>query len=245
MANIAVVGAGITGLGAARQLHDLGHQVTVFESEPRIGGHTHTVEFEWAGRQHAVDTGFIVYNERTYPNFIALMERLNIAVQPTTMGFSVSDERQDFEYAGSSLATLAPSWRQKLSPTHWRFVWDIVRFNRQVKSDLAADLIHPDQTLGEYLTEHRFSEAFVNQYLLPMGAAIWSTPEQNMQRFQALFFARFFNNHGLLDLMNRPQWFTLIGGSNAYLVPLSEPFKDQIHCATPIQSVALQDDQPR
>ena len=237
MAKIAIIGAGITGLGAARSLHDMGHEVTVFESETRVGGHTHTVEFELNGRQHAVDTGFIVYNERTYPNFIALLEKLGVQTQPTTMGFSVSNEGKDFEYAGSSLGTLAPSWRQKLSPVHWRFVYDIVRFNRQVKKDLAADQIPASLTLGDYLKQHGFGQRFIHQYLLPMGAAIWSTPEQNMERFEALFFARFFFNHGLLDLVDRPQWFTLIGGSNAYLEPLTQPFKDRLRCASPVSQV--------
>ena len=132
MARLAIIGAGITGLGAARELHDRGHDVQVFEADSRIGGHTHTVKVTVDGRERAIDTGFIVYNERTYPNFIALLDRLGIQRQATTMGFSVTDEGGDFEYAGTNLATLAPSWKLKFSFSHWRMIRDIVRFNRRV-----------------------------------------------------------------------------------------------------------------
>ena len=243
MARLAIIGAGITGLGAARELHDRGHDVQVFEADSRIGGHTHTVKVTVDGRERAIDTGFIVYNERTYPNFIALLDRLGIQRQATTMGFSVTDEGGDFEYAGTNLATLAPSWKLKFSFSHWRMIRDIVRFNRRVKADLKADQIEPALTLGDYLARHRFSNAFVQRYLLPMGAAIWSTPESNMREFEALFFARFFYNHGLLEIQDRPQWFTLIGGSQAYLEPLTAPFADNIRCAAPVARVTTSDEQ--
>ncbi|MGB0958495.1 MAG: NAD(P)/FAD-dependent oxidoreductase, partial [Litorivicinus sp.] len=241
MARIAIVGAGITGLGAARELHDNGHEVTVFEVESRVGGHTHTVAVEVDGVTRHIDTGFIVYNERTYPNFIALLDRLGVKRQPTTMGFSVMEEGSSFEYAGTSLATLAPSWKLKCSYSHWRMIADIVRFNRQVKKDLANEAIPSQQTLGEYLRQNGFSQAFRDRYLMPMGAAIWSTPEHNMEQFEALFFARFFYNHGLLEIHDRPQWYTLIGGSNAYLAPLTEPYRDQIRCSSPVTAVDATD----
>lgn len=237
MSRIAIVGSGITGLTAARELTQAGHEIALFEAEDRIGGHTHTVKVELDGNTHWVDTGFIVYNERTYPNFIQLLSELSIPVQPTTMGFSVSDEDTGREYAGKNLSTMAPTWSQRLNPSHWRFMLDIVRFNRQVKRDLAEGNIPSDLTLGDYLKTLGVGARFVREYLYPMGAAIWSTPEKDMSGFEALFFARFFFNHGLLDLANRPQWFTLIGGSRAYLEPISAPFRDSIHLSSPVQSV--------
>ena len=237
MPSIAIVGSGITGLTAARELKRAGHQIRVFESEDRIGGHTHTVPVQVDGAEYWVDTGFIVYNERTYPNFIRLLDELDIPVQPTTMGFSVSDEDTLREYAGKDLGTMAPTWTQKLDPRHWRFMLDIVRFNRRVKADLKADRIESHQRLGEYLDQMGVGARFVREYLYPMGAAIWSTPENDMANFEALFFAKFFFNHGLLDLTQRPQWFTLIGGSRAYLEPISEPFRDDIRLSSPVKSV--------
>ena len=237
MPSIAIVGSGITGLTAARELKRAGHQIRVFESEDRIGGHTHTVPVQVDGAEYWVDTGFIVYNERTYPNFIRLLYELDIPVQPTTMGFSVSDEDTLREYAGKDLGTMAPTWTQKLDPRHWRFMLDIVRFNRRVKADLKADRIESHQRLGEYLDQMGVGARFVREYLYPMGAAIWSTPENDMANFEALFFAKFFFNHGLLDLTQRPQWFTLIGGSRAYLEPISEPFRDDIRLSSPVKSV--------
>lgn len=242
MSRIAIVGSGITGLTAARELTKAGHEITVFEAEDRIGGHTHTVKVDLDGQEHWVDTGFIVYNERTYPNFIRLLDELDIQVQPTTMGFSVSDEDTGREYAGKNLSTMAPTWSQRLSPLHWRFVIDIVRFNRQVKADLRDDNIPSDLTLGDYLRTMGVGSRFIREYLYPMGAAIWSTPEKDMANFEALFFARFFFNHGLLDLADRPQWFTLIGGSRAYLEPISRSFRDSIRLSTPVQSVTQTDD---
>ncbi len=241
MKDIAIIGSGITGLSAARKLHQAGHRVVVFEADSRIGGHTHTVPVELDGQTHWVDTGFIVYNERTYPNFIRLLDELKVATQPTTMGFSVSDEDSGREYAGKDLGTMAPTWAQKLSPSHWRFMLDIVRFNRRVKADLSADRIPSDQMLGDYLNHIGVGTRFVREYLYPMGAAIWSTPEHNMAEFEALFFAKFFFNHGLLDLTQRPQWFTLIGGSRAYLEPISEPFKENIRLNSPVSEVEQTD----
>lgn len=237
MPRIAIIGSGITGLTAAKTLHEAGHDICVFESEGRIGGHTHTVPVEIQGQTHWVDTGFIVYNERTYPNFIKLLAELEVQTQPTTMGFSVSDEDTLREYAGKDLTTMAPTWGQKLDPRHWRFMLDIVRFNRSVKADLKADRIPSKQTLGEYLNQLGVGQRFIREYLYPMGAAIWSTPEHDMANFEALFFARFFFNHGLLDLTQRPQWFTLIGGSRAYLEPISQGFAEQIKLSCPVYRV--------
>lgn len=237
MASIAIIGSGITGLSAARSLTQSGHRVTVFEADSRIGGHTHTVEVKIDDQSHWVDTGFIVYNERTYPNFIQLLAELEIQTQPTTMGFSVSDEASGREYAGKDLTTMAPTLGQKLDPRHWKFMLDIVRFNRSVKADLAQARIPESLTLGDYLKAIGVGSRFIREYLYPMGAAIWSTPERDMAKFEALFFAKFFYNHGLLDLVNRPQWFTLIGGSRAYLEPISRPFRDRIHLNTPVTEV--------
>lgn len=237
MKSIAIVGAGITGLGAAHYLTKQGFKVEVFEKASRIGGHTHTVPVEQGGQTYWVDTGFIVYNERTYPHFIALMEELGVQGQHTTMGFSVVDESNGQEFAGKGLGSLLPTLRQRLSPKQWKFALDIVRFNQQVKKDLEQDRLDPSLTLAEYLKKLRLGRDFERRYLRPMGAAIWSTPEADMGDFQALFFAKFFYNHGLLDIVNRPQWFSLKGGSKAYLEPLTASFKSSIYTAAHVANI--------
>ena len=233
---IAIVGTGIAGLTAAYLLNR-GHDITVFESRGRLGGHTATREVAVGGQRYAVDTGFIVYNDWTYPGFIKLMDRLGVASRPSEMGFSVSCSQSGLEYSGASLDTLFAQRRNLVSPQFLRMVWDIVRFNRAVKEDLAQDRLSADITLGQYLEAGGYGQSFCRFYLIPMCAAIWSAGTDVVWGFPLLFFARFFANHGLLNIDERPQWRTIVGGSSAYLGPLSASFADRIRLNCPVQWV--------
>ena len=233
---IAIIGAGISGLTAAYYLRQ-GHDLSVFEAAERIGGHTATVDVDWHGKQYAVDTGFIVYNDWTYPNFIELLETLGVATRPTEMSFSVRCDKTGLEYGGNNLNTLFAQRSNLLRPSFHRMLRDILRFNREAVLDLEAGKLSADITLGEYLTHKRYGEAFIQHYLLPMGSAIWSASIEGMNEFPLLFFIRFFKNHGLLSVNERPQWHVIEGGSRAYLEPLTREFRDSIHCNARISAV--------
>ncbi len=231
---IAVIGAGIAGNVAAARLH-ASHEVTVFEAAARVGGHTHTHELEIAGHQVFVDTGFIVYNERTYPRFTALLARLGVATQESSMSFSVRDEASGLEYNGTSLNALFAQRRNLVRPAFLGMVRDILRFNREASRQLDAQ--GPDPTLGDLLAAGRYGRAFRELYIVPMGAAIWSTDPARMLDFPARFFIRFLHNHGMLTVDDRPVWRTITGGSARYVERLIAPFADRIRLATPIESV--------
>ncbi len=241
---IAVIGSGISGLACAYYLTRDQKQeakktcdVHVFEADHRIGGHTATVDVKVGGRSYAVDTGFIVYNDWTYPNFIALMKELGVDNQPTRMSFSVSDQQTGLEWAGSGLDALFAQRKNLFSPRFLGMVRDILRFNKESVADLDQGHISADMTLGDYLRRNRYSEAFIEQYLVPMGSAIWSADTQVMQEFPLQFFVRFFRNHGLLSVRNRPQWRVIKGGSRSYLLPLTQPFKNNIHVGNPVTRI--------
>jgi predicted NAD/FAD-binding protein len=233
---IAIVGSGISGLSCAYYLHR-NHQVQVFESSSRIGGHTATVDVQVGGKTYAVDTGFIVYNDWTYPNFIALMDELNVANQPTHMSFSVSDRTSGLEYAGSGLDSLFAQRRNLLSGRFLGMVRDILRFNKAAVADLEAGRIDENITLGQYLSDNNYGQSFIEQYLVPMGSAIWSADTDAMQDFPLQFFVRFFRNHGLLSIRNRPQWRVIQGGSRQYLGPLTSGFRHNIHTDSPVARI--------
>lgn len=237
---IAIVGAGISGLGCAHRLTELQHEVTVFEAGDRIGGHTATYDVKLGARRYAIDTGFIVYNDWTYPRFIELLDKLGVANKPTSMGFSVSDETSGLEYAGNNLNTLFAQRRNLVSPRFLRMVRDILRFNRQSIADLDAGKLATDETLAEYLKRNRYSDAFAHDYLLPMTSAIWSADFTDSQEFPVEFFIRFFRNHGLLQVTNRPQWRVIDGGSREYLRPLIASFEDRIHCGNAVKAIQRQ-----
>ena len=226
---IAVIGSGISGLSAAHYL-SAQHRVSLFEAAPRLGGHTATVEVSLAGRDYAIDTGFIVFNDRTYPHFQRLLAELDVASQATEMSFSVHEAHRDFEYNGHSLRSLFAQRRNLVSPPFYRLLGDILRFNRAASDDLADDgRLDPTITLGEYLDAAGFGDAFRRYYLLPMGAAIWSASISELTRFPVAFFVRFFRNHGLLSLSDRPQWRTLTGGSSRYIPALTRRYAERIH----------------
>ena len=231
---IAVIGTGIAGNVAAYKLSQ-DHDVTVYEANDYIGGHTNTHDIELQGRNYAIDTGFIVFNYRTYPEFTRLLNELNVEVRPTNMSFSVKHELTGLEYNGNTINSLFAQRRNLFRPSFLRMVKDILRFNR----DAVDSLEHEDGELplGEYLAKHRYSEEFRNHYIIPMGAAIWSTDASLMQSFPARFFIRFFHNHGLLTVNDRPIWHVIKGGSRSYLEPLIKSFRDNVRLRTPVKNI--------
>jgi predicted NAD/FAD-binding protein len=231
---IAIIGAGIAGNVAARELHR-DHDVTVFEAGDHVGGHTHTHDVELHGRTWRIDTGFIVFNDRTYPNFVALLDELDVASQASSMSFSVRDEATGLEYNGTSLNTLFAQRRNLLRPSFLAMVRDILRFNREAPRLL--DEPGGELPLGELLERGRYGRHFVDHYVVPMGAAIWSTDPASMMRFPARFFVRFLHNHGMLSVNDRPVWRTVRGGSARYVERLVAPFRDRIQLASPVEQV--------
>jgi len=233
---VAIVGSGIAGLACAYYLQR-DHEVHVIELAGRIGGHTATVDVELGGRRYAIDTGFIVFNDRTYPKFIALLDELGVASKPTEMSFSLSDRASGLEYAGSNLNTLFAQRRNLVSARFLGMLRDILRFNREAVQDLERGAIGEDVTLGDYLRAGRYGDAFIEQYLVPMGSAIWSADTPMMLDFPLQFFVRFFRNHGLLTVSDRPQWRVIEGGSRRYLGPLTAGFAHNIRTGNPVRSV--------
>jgi predicted NAD/FAD-binding protein len=233
---IAVVGSGISGLACAHYL-SREHEVWVYEANRKVGGHTATVDVQLGTRRYAIDTGFIVYNDRTYPNFIALMDELGVPSRPTAMGFSVRDPQSGLEYSGTNLATLFAQRRNLLSPGFIGMLRDILRFNRESVADLSAGRIDDGQTLGEYLARRGYGERFVRHYLAPMGSAIWSADCASILAFPAVFFVRFFHHHGLLSVSDRPQWRVIEGGSREYLRPLCMRFAERISTGNAVEKV--------
>ena len=236
----AVIGSGISGLAAALRLSAT-HRVTLFEAQPRLGGHAHSVEITLDGVTAAVDTGFLVYNERTYPHLVRLFEQLEVPTAPSDMSFAVSVGPHAFEWCGTSLSTLFAQPTNALRPGFWRMLADIARFNRQATAlALRADAGQPtdelSMPLGEFLQRHRYGRTFRDGYLLPMAAAIWSCPMRTMAAFPMGSFARFFHNHGLLSLTDRPQWHTVRGGSREYVRRIAAQL-DDVRPGTPVLAV--------
>jgi uncharacterized protein len=234
--NIAVIGSGISGLACAHYLSPA-HQVTVFEAGAKIGGHTATVDVKLGTRRYAIDTGFIVFNDWTYPNFIKLMDELGVSSKPTAMGFSVHDHDSGLEYSGTNLDTLFAQRSNLLSPKFLSMVRGILRFNKEAIADLESGKLTEDETLGSYLQRNGYSESFRRDYLIAMGSAIWSADCQTMMAFPVSFFIRFFKNHGLLSVKNRPQWRVIEGGSREYLRPLIQRFEERIHTNAQISAI--------
>jgi predicted NAD/FAD-binding protein len=231
---IAVIGTGIAGNVAARELCRE-HEITVFEAGDHVGGHTHTHSIDDNGRPLAIDTGFIVFNDWTYPNFIALLDELGVSSQPSEMSFGVRCERTGLEYKGHTLNTLFAQRRNLLRPSFHRMLRDIVRFNREARGLLETG--DDSLTLGDYLHDNHYSIAFIDYYIIPMGAAIWSAEPRHMLSFPATCFARFFANHGLLNIRNRPQWRAIRGGSRNYVEKLTAPFRQQIRLNSPVTGI--------
>jgi predicted NAD/FAD-binding protein len=231
---IAVIGAGISGLTAAYLLYPE-HEIVVYEANDYIGGHTHTVDVDERGTTYPVDTGFIVFNERTYPNFIKLLQRLKVPWQPSKMSFSVRCEKTGFEFSPTSLNALFARRTNLFRPAFYRMLVDIFRFRRASEALVASQ--DDRTTLGEYLDRGNFSPWFKHYFIVPMGAAIWSTDPVRFLEFPARYFAAFFHNHGILQVKDQPQWFVIQGGSRQYVEKLVAPFRDTIRLNTPVQSV--------
>ncbi|WP_201569839.1 NAD(P)/FAD-dependent oxidoreductase [Psychrobacter nivimaris] len=261
---IAIIGSGVSGLTCA---HYLGtqHDVTVFEANDYIGGHVNTIDVALQDGKKAkssnvessvIDTGFIVFNERTYPNFFRLLHELQVPFQATDMSFSVKNTVRHFEYNGHTLNTLLSQRKNVLNPKFWQFIKDILQFNKHIKQlrqdydsarsqgqDVSS---FAEQTLGGYLAQKKYGQLFTDNYLLPMVSAIWSTSLDEVQDFPLVFFAQFFDNHGLLDVVNRPQWFTIKGGSKQYvnkLIPRFIKAGGKIRVNSPVQSVVRDGEQ--
>jgi predicted NAD/FAD-binding protein len=234
--NIAIIGSGISGLTCAYLLNRR-HEITLFEASDWIGGHTHTVDVTVDGHRYAVDTGFIVFNDWTYPNFIRLLGQIGVGFKPTEMSFSVTDPDSGLEYNGNNLNSLFAQRRNLLSPGFWGMLRDILRFNKQALRDLEEQRIKPDTTLDDYLKAGGYGERFILHYIVPMGSAIWSMPMADMLAFPLHSFVRFFKNHGLLSVSNRPQWQVIEGGSSAYIAPLTASFREKIRLNCPVTRV--------
>ena len=231
---IAIVGTGVSGLVVAHKLHPQ-HDITVYEANDYIGGHTHTIDVPLGDQTWPVDTGFIVFNERNYTNFIALLDELNVPSHRTTMSFSVRCDRSGLEYNGTSLEKLFVQRKNLIRPSFYRMVTDIVRFYRESRELL--DIEDDALTLGQYLRQNRYSEVFIDQHIIPMGSAIWSSDPEDMLEFPAQYFVQFLNHHGFLDLAKRPHWRVVDGGSCSYVTKLIVPLKDRIRLNAPVSSI--------
>ena len=236
---IAIVGTGIAGNVAAYHLNKK-HDITVYEAADYVGGHTHTHDIELDGEKHKIDTGFIVFNHKTYPNFINLLKELNVGYQHSDMSFSVQAEASGLEYNGNTLNSLFAQRSNLFKPSFYRMIKDILRFNKESLELL--EIQSESITLGDYLSIKGYSQQFVDHYIVQMGAAIWSTDHQSMMSFPARFFVQFFHNHGMLSVDDRPQWYVIKGGSRSYLEPLIESFRSKIRLNSPVEKIEREKD---
>jgi len=238
---IAIVGTGVSGLVASHRLHRE-HEIVVYEAAPRLGGHTNTIAVEDGEGRHAIDTGFIVFNDRNYPEFEALLAELGVATQPSQMSFSVSDGRGGFEYAGTPRGLFArPS--HLLSPTFLGMLRDWRRFNREAQELIGANGSSP--TLGQWLEQRGFSEHFVERLIVPQVSAVWSADPEQIWSFPAAFMAEFFDNHGMYSLRNRPRWRTVAGGSQRYVEAISAPWRERVRLGAAVRRIERLGDRVR
>ncbi len=236
---IAVIGAGISGLLAARLLFRE-NDIHVFEANDYAGGHTNTVSFEAFGNRYAADTGFMVFNDRTYRHFVTMLRLLGLSARRSDMSFSVRCGKSGLEYQGSSLNGLFAQRSNIFRPSFHRMLLDILRFNRSARDYL--DEGDDELELGEYLVQRRYSRQFIENYLVPMGAAIWSAPPERFLQFPARFLIAFFDNHGLLTVSGHPRWKTVVGGATSYVTALTRPFAERIRLNSPVASVSRHED---
>jgi predicted NAD/FAD-binding protein len=235
---IAIVGAGVSGLVAAHLLARE-HEVVVYEAGSYAGGHTNTIRVDTAYETHHVDTGFIVMNDRNYPNFTRLLAQLGVATQATNMSFSVKGEDEDFEYAGTPRGLLCQP-RNLISPRFQRMIADLLRFNRELRRLLGRE--ETGESLQDFLVRRRFSEVFVRRLIVPQVSAVWSADPRQISSFPVRFLAEFFSNHGMLGFRDRPRWATVAGGSARYVDALTQPFHERIRLNSPVQSITRAED---
>jgi len=232
---IAVIGSGISGLVSAYLLSD-SYDVSLFEANNYIGGHTNTVSFDLDNEHYSIDTGFIVFNKKTYPNFCKLLDTLNVPVQLSEMSFSYRSLKSGFEYNGHNLNSLFSDRLNLFKPSFYRFIKDIVSFNDDAKKFISKDQCH-SISIKEFLTTHSYSAKFIDGYLVPMMSAIWSKNKEDTLNCSAYFIFKFYENHGLLDVYNRPPWYVIANGSHSYIPPMINKFKDKIYLNTKIESI--------
>jgi predicted NAD/FAD-binding protein len=231
---IAIVGAGVSGLVAAHLLHRE-HEIVIYEANGYAGGHTNTIRVDTERETHRIDTGFIVMNDRTYPNFTRLLEKLAVATQPTHMSFSVKGEEEDFEFSGTPRGLLCQP-RNLLSPRFQRMIVDLLRFNRELRGLLKR--AETGESLHDFLARHGFSRAFRDRLIVPQVSAVWSADPRRTFAMPARFIAEFFANHGMLGFRDRPRWSTVSGGSARYVEALTAPFRERIRLDSPVRSIA-------
>lgn len=233
---IAIIGSGISGLVCAHKLQHQ-HDITLFEANDYLGGHTHTISVARGEKNYNIDTGFIVFNKRTYPNFIALLKELQIPYQTSEMSFSVRDPIIDFEYNGNDLNSLFAQRRNVLNKRFYQLIGDIIKFNRLLKTKVISNQINENLVMQDFFEEHPFGNYFVDYYLLPMASAIWSTQVDDVLQFPLKFIAEFYYNHGLLNIINRPQWYVVKGGSEQYVKAIENNLKARVKLNSPITEI--------
>ena len=236
---IAVIGSGISGMTAAYLLSDE-HEIVLFEANDYIGGHTNTADVSFNGHRYPVDTGFIVFNAKTYPNFIKLMKRLGVKWQNSVMSFSVQCEKTGLEFSPSTLNSLFVQRRNLFRPSFYRMLWDVTRFKQDAERLLKSE--DYELTLSSYLNQKGYSKGFIQHFIIPMGEAIWSADPIEFNNFPVRYFAEFFKNHGFLNVKDQPQWLTISGGSRQYINPLTRSYRDQIRVNCPVAVVRRQID---
>jgi len=217
MKKIAVIGSGISGIASAYYLTKYGHDVTLFEAGSYFGGHTNTIDIDYDDKKIPVDTGFLVHNDKTYPNLIDFFDELGVDVYPSDMSFSVQKVEDNIMWAGTNLFTVFAQVKNLFSPRFYRFIYSVLKFNRNSSRYLSEAKKNTSMTLGEMLDIYGYSEDFRRWYLLPMGGCIWSTPTDKMLEFPAFTFIQFCINHGLLQITKRPQWKTVVSGCRTYV----------------------------
>lgn len=239
---IAIIGSGVSGLTAARGLHSR-HDITVFEAASYVGGHVNTIDIDLGDERHAIDTGFIVFNETNYPNFTQLLKDLNVASKPTSMSFSVRCDQTGLEYNGTSINGLFAQRTNFLRPRFYKMVRDILRFNREASKLLTGS--GDDISVADYLAANRYGEAFAEKYLIPLGSSLWSCPAGTFRNFPIRFVVEFLSNHAMMQVDGRPTWRVVEGGSQRYVEKLIVPFDDRIRLNTPVKSVQRHADRVR
>ena len=230
---VAIIGAGVSGLVAAHLLHRE-HEIVVYEANDYAGGHTNTIRVDTAHETHHLDTGFIVMNDRNYPNFSGLLDRLGVARQPTHMSFSVKGEQPEFEFSGTPRGLFCQPANLH-SPRFHRMILDLLRFNRALRGLLDGE--ESGESMQDFLARHRFSRAFIERLIVPQMSAVWSADPAQAGSFPARFIAEFFANHGMLGFRDRPRWQTISGGSARYVEALTAPFSERIRLKAPVESI--------
>jgi predicted NAD/FAD-binding protein len=228
---IAVIGAGISGMASAYYLSTK-HEVHLFEAADRLGGHTNTIDVEMNGKMYAIDTGFIVFNDKNYPHFTSLIKKIGVEYQDSHMSFSVKEERNSLEYNGTSLNSLFCQRKNLFNLKFYRMIYDIMRFNKEATRyylDKVTEKKNELMSIEDFAVQKGYSKEFIEFYLIPMGAALWSASRGEMRKFPLDFFVRFFHHHGMLSIDDRPKWFVIKNGSKSYIPHLTAPYSDRIH----------------